>query len=332
MRPRLLLGLLMAWTLAPAAALAAGQAPAPKLAFPLACVIGRSCEVQNYMDRDPGPGVLDYRCKGRSYNGHGGVDIRLLDMAAQRAGVDVLAAAAGRVARLRDGMADISIRAANAPSVKDSECGNGVVIDHGGGWETQYCHVARGSVRVKVGDQVAAGQPIARVGLSGQTEFPHLHLTVRHGAQTIDPFAPDMTRPLACGAQPTLWDRTVQGLLAYKAGAVLNAGFAGAPVTMEAVEAGGVASPSAGSPYVVAYVRLIGLQSGDLVDLAMTGPDGVTLARTTSAPLDHDKALYIAYVGKKRPAAGWARGSYRATVTVRRAGAPVLTRPFQATL
>src|SRR6185295_19509977 len=82
----------------------------PRLAFPLACEIGRTCEVQHYVDRDPGPGVRDYRCGRRTYDKHNGIDIRLLDMAAQRAGVDVLAAAPGRVARLRDGVADISIR------------------------------------------------------------------------------------------------------------------------------------------------------------------------------------------------------------------------------
>src|SRR5580765_6359429 len=63
----------------------------PKLAFPLACQIGRTCEVQNYVDRDPGPGALDYHCGHRTYQGHSGVDIRLLDMAQQRAGVAVLA-------------------------------------------------------------------------------------------------------------------------------------------------------------------------------------------------------------------------------------------------
>ena len=36
------------------------------------------------MDRDPGPGVVDYRCKGRTYQGHGGVDIRLADMTSKR--------------------------------------------------------------------------------------------------------------------------------------------------------------------------------------------------------------------------------------------------------
>jgi hypothetical protein len=312
---------------------AARAAPeAPRFGFPMACQIGRSCEIQHYVDRDPGPGVKDYKCGRRTYDKHSGIDIRLLDMAAQRAGVDVLAAAPGRVARLRDGVADISIRATGAPSVKGQECGNGVVVDHGDGWETQYCHVARGSVRVKVGDTVAAGQPLAKVGLSGDTEFPHMHFTVRHAGQVVDPFAPDMSQPGACTTQTSLWTAGASRQMAYKAGVILNAGFAGGPVKMEDVEAGGVAGPHAGSPYVVAYARMIELEAGDRIEITLTGPAGANLASALTPPLDHDKAQYINFVGKKRPLTGWPRGVYNARIRVQRGGAVVLEQRVQTTL
>ena len=177
-----------------------GAVPAgPRLAFPVACALGRTCEIQHYVDRDPGPGVRDYRCATQTYQAHNGFDIRVPDMMAQRRGVDVLASAAGTVARVRDGVADISVRAPGAPSVANQECGNGVAISHGGGWETQYCHMARGSIRVKPGDVVAAGAPIGRVGLSGNTEYPHLHMTVRHNGVVVDPFAPAAPRRAICG-------------------------------------------------------------------------------------------------------------------------------------
>jgi hypothetical protein len=326
--PLALLGLILA--LAPLGVRAASEGP--KFALPLACEIGRSCEVQHYVDRDPGPGVLDYHCGHRTYQAHNGIDIRLMDMTAQRAGVDVLAAAAGRVARLRDGVQDISIRAPGAPSVAGQECGNGVVVDHGDGWETQYCHVARGSVRVKAGDTVAAGQPLARVGLSGDTEFPHLHFTVRHAGQVVDPFAPDMTNPTTCRAQPiTLWTASALRQLTYKAGAVLNVGFASGPVTMDGIEVGGLAGPSGAAP-LVAYARLIGLEAGDGVELVLTGPRGEVLAQSRLAPLASAKDQYFAYVGKKPPAGGWPRGAYSAEVRVRRAGAVAVARRFGVTI
>ena len=52
---------------------------APSLAFPVACQPGRTCEIQHYVDRDPGPGVRDHRCGTMTYEGHNGVDIRLAD-------------------------------------------------------------------------------------------------------------------------------------------------------------------------------------------------------------------------------------------------------------
>lgn len=302
----------------------------PALAFPLACQIGRTCEVQHYVDRDPGPGVRDYRCGRRTYEGHSGVDIRLLDMTQQRAGVAVLAAAAGRVARLRDGVADISIRAPGAPPTTGAECGNGVVIDHGGGWETQSCHLARGSIGVKVGDMVKAGDPIGRVGLSGQTEFPHLHLTVRHQGRVIDPFAPEPGA--GCGGQAPLWTPAAMRGLAYKAGTVLNAGFAPGPVSMDQVEAGRLPAFGPSSAYLVAYVRASELEAGDVLAFSVTGPDGKILVQSRMAPLDRDKAQHIAYVGKKRPASGWPHGAYSATYQVIRKNQTVIQRRFQAVL
>lgn len=305
-------------------------ADAPKLALPIACQIGVSCELQNYLDRDPGPGVQDYRCGARTYEAHGGIDFRIPDMAAQRAGVAVLAAAPGTISRLRDGVEDISVRTAGV-DVSNRECGNGVVVDHGAGWETQYCHLARGSIIVKAGDPVAIGQPLAKVGLSGNTEYPHLHLTVRHNGVTIDPFAP--TPGVACDpgtvAGSSLWDRATGESLRYQTGAVLNGGFATGPVSPEAVEAGGVLAPTADSAMVIAYVRAIGLRRDDIQELTLMGPDGEVLAQSRLPPLDRDKAQYLLYVGKKRPASGWSKGSYTTRYTVSREGAAAVQREYR---
>ena len=313
--------------LAGASARAAGEGP-PSLGFPLACRIGVSCEVQNYVDRDPGPSAQDYRCGPETYEKHNGVDIRLLDLAAQRRGVAVLAAAAGRVARLRDGMADISVTAPGAVPPTGQECGNGVVIDHGGGWETQYCHMARGSLLVKAGQTVAAGAPLGRVGLSGATEYPHLHVTVRHGQSVVDPFAPGAGTLNACKADQPLWSREALMQLAYKPGAVLNAGFAAGPVKMGDLEAGDVAPPGPAAPYLVAYGRGINLRAGDVVGLELRAPGGQVLAKSQLAPLAGNMAQHLAYIGAKRPAVGWAAGRYQARYQVLRDGKAVLSRDF----
>ena len=310
---------------------AQAQALAPKLGLPLACEIGRGCEIQHYVDRDPGPGVLDYRCGHRTNDKHDGIDFRLKDMAAQRAGVDVLAAAAGRVVAVRDGVPDISIRAPGAPSPAGHECGNRVAIQLGNRWLIDYCHLARGSLKVKVGDAVAAGQPLAQVGLSGDTEFPHLHFSVRHGDAVVDPFAPASGEGCAAAGEP-LWTPAAAALMPYRAGVVLNAGFATALASMAEIEDRAPPAPTVASPAIVAYARLIGLQLGDVIEIGLGGPDGKPLATARLPPLDHDKAQMPAQVGRKRPPQGWAHGIYTGEVRVHRGGAIALTRRWQATL
>jgi|GEM_PF-2206959 len=55
---------------------------------------------------------------------------------------------------------------------------NFVEIMHGDGTVGSYAHLMKDGVLVEVGDSVAAGQPIARVGLTGFTTGPHLHFDV----------------------------------------------------------------------------------------------------------------------------------------------------------
>ncbi len=54
--------------------------------------------------------------------------------------------------------------------------GNLVVIDAGSGTYVMLAHLRQGTVRVKPGDRVRAGDTIARCGNSGNTVLPHLHV------------------------------------------------------------------------------------------------------------------------------------------------------------
>ncbi|MCI0442469.1 M23 family metallopeptidase [bacterium] len=53
--------------------------------------------------------------------------------------------------------------------------GNNVIIDHGNGEFSFLAHMKMGSVRVKTGDTVKAGQVIGLLGNSGNSDGPHLH-------------------------------------------------------------------------------------------------------------------------------------------------------------
>jgi hypothetical protein len=287
-----------------AALLAAPVQAAPFFSLPIECEIGAACIVQNYVDRDPGAAARDYRCGFLSYDGHKGTDIRVIDRARYKRGVTVLAAAAGRVRAVRDGMAD-------GERVAGREAGNSVVIQHGDGWETQYAHLRRGSVAVRAGDRVEAGTRLGLVGLSGQTEFAHLHFEVRHDGRTVDPFDAESRPDCSSGAQ-SLWDERIRRLLTYAASGVLSAGVAGGPpvLTKRDVDTERTPAFDAAAGAVVFWAHVYGTQAGDVEELRLVGPSGAVLAQRR-ARVERTQAQRLVYVGKRRPAGEWPTGGYR---------------------
>ncbi|MEO8908381.1 MAG: peptidoglycan DD-metalloendopeptidase family protein [Microbacteriaceae bacterium] len=77
-------------------------------------------------------------------------------------------------------------------------CGYAVRIDHGGGIVTEYCHIMPGGFLVGVGQHVGAGEPIARVGMTGAATGYHLHFQVEVNGRAIDgiPFMAQRGAPL----------------------------------------------------------------------------------------------------------------------------------------
>ncbi len=65
--------------------------------------------------------------------------------------------------------------------------GNAVRIDHGGGLQTLYGHMAWRSLRVSVGQHVTAGTPLGAEGDTGHSFGCHLHFEIRLRGTPIDP-------------------------------------------------------------------------------------------------------------------------------------------------
>lgn len=299
-----------------------------RLSLPVDCKLGQDCFVQNYVDHDPEPGVLDAACGAAAYDGHKGTDFRVLNT---KATANVLAAAAGIVRGVRNDMADRLVESEeDRAGVKGRECGNGVVLVHEDGWETQYCHLQKGSVAVKAGDKIARGQKLGRIGYSGLAAFAHVHLSVRKDGVVIDPFlgrSPSKDILKACtvselSQETSLWQNGVGDLLKDASGSLIELGFADGPMSTVDLENGSISSPLADSGALVFFARAINLRRGDRLVLKVQGPDG-EFAASTGKPMDKTKAQWVAFAGRKLRAKRWPAGTYQGEAMLLRNGISV---------
>jgi hypothetical protein len=287
------------------------------LGLPLLCTLGETCWVANYVDVDPTEATRDFRCQPRTYNTHDGTDFAIRDLAVMAQGVPVVASAAGMVRNVRDGMEDVGIADETARArITGRNCGNGVLIEHEGGWQTQYCHLRRGSVRVKPGQRVERGSPLGLVGLSGKTEFPHVHLTLRRHGEVIDPFTGQPIRA-GCGRTGTsLW--RVEPPMAYEEVALYNVGLSGGQPRLEEIHRGQrdeYLAPT--SPALVLWAEIFGVQAGDRLRFRVTRPDG-TLFFAQEVSVERTQAWRFAFAGARARTGTWPLGVYTGTVTLTR--------------
>jgi hypothetical protein len=96
----------------------------------------------------------------------------------------VLAVVTGRIAAVRDGVAESPSIRRNGAHEPSQAAGNYVVLALGSGLYATYEHLRPGSIRVREGQQVRRGDVIAALGFSGDSTGPHLHF---HVSGTTDP-------------------------------------------------------------------------------------------------------------------------------------------------
>ncbi|MBY6201213.1 M23 family metallopeptidase [Maritalea mobilis] len=285
----------------------AAWADPPALLFPLDCTLGETCFLQQFMDRDPGPGWRDFTCGPASYDGHTGTDIRVADFEAMAAGWPVRAAAPGIVRATRDGVPD----GGTAAAPEGQGCGNGVVIDHQDGWQTQYCHLAEGSIAVASGDAVEAGTPLGEIGYSGNTEFPHVEFLLRQNGTPVDPFDPGDLSTCGSGAAP-LWSEPIP----VRGGGLLSIGFSPGVPEYDAIQAGTAdAETLAADAPIVLWGFVHGGREGDALLFRIFGPDG-TAIHENRVELDRTQAQLFRASGRRPPAEGWPAGAYAGEVTL----------------
>ncbi len=91
-------------------------------------------------------------------------------------GDPVFAPCGGAVLAATDGLPDVAIGKRDTAHL----AGNHVLLGCGGA-KVLLAHLLRGSVQVRTGEQVSTGQPLGRIGNSGNTSEPHLHIHAERG-------------------------------------------------------------------------------------------------------------------------------------------------------
>lgn len=145
---------------------------------------------------------------GRFYSGDGTQNTDWVGF-----GEPIHAVADGTVVLTRDGLPDIPPMTKN-PGLRTPEdyAGNNVIVAIGQGRYAVFDHLVRGSVRVRRGQRVRAGQVVGKLGNSGNTDGPHLHFGIEARPDSlaqglpfeIDDFVLEHTVSAASPGQVTL--------------------------------------------------------------------------------------------------------------------------------
>jgi len=291
----------------------------PQLLWPVSCQLNQNCWIVHHVDVNKNTQKSqDYACGSLTYEAHKGTDIAVQDLHHLERGIDILAALGGTVLRVRNDMKDHAyskIQKNKTIETFGRDCGNGVVIDHGQGWQTQYCHMKQNSILVKPGQNILPGRKLGEMGLSGKSEFAHLHFALRQHNQVIDPFT-GMDNQTGCGQkQNTLWSDPV----IYQPVSLYAAGFSPEVPVYEALlqDSRSLEKMAVSSPVLTFWTLIYGTQKNDEITLKIIDPDGALYQKSQQIQAKN-RIRQFYYTGKRNRTQPLKTGIYKGIVTLRR--------------
>lgn len=293
---------------------------AQEFSFPLACRAGMSCWILSYPDLDAAAeSAKDYACGPATSDDEKFLRIGLSDVSALRQNIPVLAAGDGVVIDAADGVPDLVIAARAQLKTGTPLCGNGIVIDHGLGLQTAYCHLRRGSIIVRKGDRVIKGQPIAAAGQSGLATWPQLGFSIRKGGYFIDPITGSSPAE-GCGFKP----KNIVALPAlfqdYQPAAIVALGFSINPITPESMIIGDAprfARINSSEKTINLWTMILGVHQGDRIEVRLRDPRNRTFYyQDVIADADYERMPLN--ISRSRGFSDWRMGGYTGEITLTR--------------
>jgi len=306
--------------------------PPIELILPVSCRLEENCWLVNYPDIDLTEGLKDYSNGIFTYNGNLGTEIAIQSLPQMQKGIPVVAAQDGTVVFTTNNVED-NLPLAQGINVNELPfCGNSVVLEHGMGWQTVYCHLKKGSVSVKKGDFVRKGNKIAEVGASGRAVFPHLYFTVLGDGVSFDPFT---GRQLSVneGAEgktemkryKPFWSPAVKDILPYREVAVVNVGVATEDPTLDSVKEGEYQDVEiqTDANSIVLWIYGFHFQKGDFIKAVLQNPAGTKVSYEMKT-INTDEREKVVFFRVLKPNDGWKAGKYKGSFEVMRPGSKLV--------
>lgn len=302
----------------------------PTFGLPIDCTPNQDCWIMNYVDIGPDDGKqTDPACLSRTYDGHKGTDFAITDEVAMKRGVNVLAARDGTIKRTRDAEPDKWATKQELKQIEADrkECGNAILIDHGSGLQSIYCHLKQGSIVVEADQEVKRGDVVGQVGLSGLTEFPHLHFGILWEGAIVDPFTGQNNTGQCRIRKRVLWDKNLGNndsedenlVLEYQPLVIQNIGFSNIVPNFKKIERD-ASTPKTiplASDVFTFWVTLLGVQKDDKIKLEIKDPNG-KIFTNQEITQEKTRARQFYFSGRRLTQIKLSEGVYTGTIKVSR--------------
>jgi hypothetical protein len=292
-----------------------------RFSLPLDCGEADGCRIVQFVDMKGGEGGGDFACSTRSEDGHRGTDYGLRDVSrVWKDSVKVMSSADGVVVLRRDGYIDMPASFLGLEQEEGVEWGNYVVVNHGGGWQTVYAHLKKGSLRVSPGQFVRRGEELGRLGFSGLTGYPHLHFEVLKDSRPYDPYSGRFMEE-GCEDEVTSmhgrFDKEALDRFLYRRTELFELGFSDTEnVSVWSALNGFLRRESIdfGGSHLGFFALVAGTVRGDMWQVEIVSPKGDVLV-DRRGEVKNDSAMEVlgvglSYSGKDRPHLGRYRGRF----------------------